>query len=99
MLTSNWGVLPFATQKCMKTVVACFKLHKCIKDRLPMPEVTLISSPRLGEEDINYLQANGAGGAQQIRERERVWFNAFKIISSIKLQVKRTRDLDIKVKK
>lgn len=99
MLTSNWGVLSFATQKCMKTVVACFKLHKCIKDRLPMPEVTLISSPRLGEEDINYLQANGAGGAQQIRERERVWLNAFKIISSIKLQVKRTRDLDIKVKK
>lgn len=32
-------VLPFATQKCMKTVVACFKLHnKCIKNRLLMPD-------------------------------------------------------------
>ncbi|XP_052691914.1 putative nuclease HARBI1, partial [Crassostrea angulata] len=63
------GVLPFATQKCMKTVVACFKLHnKCIKDRLPMPEVDIdIQHP--GEEEINNLQANGAGVAQQIRKR------------------------------
>lgn len=31
-------------------------------------------------------------------QRETVWFNAFKIISSIKLQVKRTRDLDLRLK-
>lgn len=44
----------------MKTVVACFKLHnKCIKDRLPMPEVDFdIQHP--GEEEINNLQATNA---------------------------------------
>lgn len=61
------GVLPFATQKCIKTVVACFKLHNtCIKDRLPMPEVD-VDVQRQGEEEINNLHANGA--AQQIRKR------------------------------
>lgn len=63
------GVLPFATKKCMKTAVACFKLHnKCFKDRLPMPGVDFDIQTQ-GEEEINNLQANSASVAQQIGKR------------------------------
>lgn len=63
-------VLPFATQKCMKTVVACFKLHnKCIKNRLLMPDRGGLWYPAPGWEEIKNLQANGAGAVQQIQKR------------------------------
>ncbi|XP_062590955.1 putative nuclease HARBI1 [Saccostrea cucullata] len=61
------GVLLFSIQKCIHTIVACFKLHnKCIQDKIPIPDVDCDADTQ-DEEVINNLQVNAAGN--QIRQR------------------------------
>jgi hypothetical protein len=62
------GVLPYGTEKCVKAIVACFKLHnKCIGDRIPLPDVD-VDEEAAANDDV-YGEAQVDVQAQQLRRR------------------------------